>query len=308
MAGKLTARDFDKVHFGDFTGSINATGIGNAGIESFTAGNVTGATLSAAGRVSQVSVQQWSGGSLTADTFGALSFTGKGGGTGDLKNTTVKVTGAGLNSGITKITAKGSLASLIIDAGPAYIGSIKADEWVSGSLTAQGLAGLDLDGDKARSVRGDLSGVTIRLFDPNTTLAKAEIAGFIIGSAVAGAPPTIQTDGKIGLLQCLGMENATIKVQGGLGLNKLWIKGTETGKNFFIASNVTATQIGTVILNNVKTSNGGTAFGITAAAIAKYLRKTNGIVDEAETGLNPSKSPFDVDVDYRVLLKANPFT
>ncbi len=297
VAGSFTAWLFDKVEFkGDFTGSIKTETSESRSFGSFTAAKVIGATFNASGAVGKFSVDQWSGGSITALDFGDLSFTGAKGVSGDLKNTTLKITGTGTFNGFGKLTAKGSLATLIIDAAQAYLGTITAKEWIGGSLTAQALLNLDLNGDKAASIRGDLSGVTIKLFDPVSKLTKTDVAGFIENA-------TIETQGKLGLVQALGMNGATIKALSG-EIDKVIIKGKEAGVDFFIASNVTAEHIDTVFVSNVKTTNGGTAFGFSATTIDKYLRKIGGAVVESAVGLDPSKSPFDADDDYRVLLPA----
>ncbi len=296
VAGSFTTWIFDKVEFkGDFTGSIKTETSESQSIGSFTAAKVIGATFNASGFVKKFTADQWSGGSITAPDFGDLSFTGAKGVAGDLKNTTLKITGSGPSNGFGKLTAKGSLASLIIDAAQAYLGTITAKEWIGGSLTAQALLNLDLNGDKAANIRGDLSGVTIKLFDPGARLTKTDVAGFIENS-------TIETQGNLGLVQALGMNGATIKTING-DIDKVIIKG-KTGSDFFIASNVNAKRIDTVIVNNVKTTNGGTPFGFSATTIDKYLRKIGGAVVESAVGLDPSKSPFDVDGDYRVLLPA----
>ncbi len=287
-AGSFTAAFFDTVDFkGDFTGSITATN----SIEKFTAANVIGATLTAAADVRKLTVQQWSGGNLTAIKFGDVTVTGGKGLPGDFKNLTLTATSPGL-TGLDVLAVKGSIANVTFNVPNGTVFSITADEWSGGSLTAQGLRNLVLTGDKARTLAGDLFNVQIHLDDPLQKVTKIDAAGFIRDSG-------LQVFGNVGVIEALGVEKSNISVATARVLDKFLIQGKESGTDYFIASNLSAGTIGTVVLRNVETSNGGTPFGITAGAITNYLRTLNGAVEAATS--NPTGT-FDAEGDYRAAI------
>ena len=267
VAGQLNSLFFNQLEFEDFSGTINA--YGNFGrIMSLKAAKVSNPTITATGLVKLITVEQWTGGSITAQDYGGIVVTGKGKDVkGDLKD--VFILQASLSAAGIGIIVKGIMANVTINGTGMDIREISADEWSGGTVLAGSLRTLKLIGNKADGVNGDLNGVNISLTKPASGAGTVQVAGFINNS-------TINAAGSIGTVQALGMTDSTISASGAEGIAKLWIKGKETGGVFFAASQVSATKIATVIIGNVDESGAGADFGITAGAIAKYTRNKNG--------------------------------
>jgi hypothetical protein len=295
VAASMTASSFGKVTFGgDFTGSIMAGGIAG-GIESFKAANVVGGVFSATGGVAKFSAQQWTGGSIAAGDFSDVTFTGGKNLPGNFASATLKVTGPGSSDGIHNLTVKGNLDAVSIDVSNGIVNTISADRWIGGGLNAISLLNLKVNGDKARKEAGDMSGVNINLSDPAAKLLKVDVAGLIDNSKIV-------TFGNIGTITALGFNNSFITAGSSKTLDKLTVEGKTAGQNFFAGTNVNAGDIGTIVLRNVASSNGGAPYGVTAKRIAKYVRFQDGGLGQSYVGIDSSNAPADPDTvgDYKL--------
>jgi hypothetical protein len=271
---------------GDFAVDVTLTGAGVTG---------TAKTLGSASIAGSVGANVW-------DLTGPV-------GTLAIKGTVGTVAGpwqlihATTLTGLTLGDVTSAVASIVGDCG-----AVKAKRWLDGAIRAAKITSIAATGVAATKTVPAISGdfgadVTLTNASAKPALATLSVAGWLDGA-------TIDSAGSLGTLTVGGLRSSTV-IAGDLtgtlatqmALGSLAVKGIAAETALVLGSSISAWNLGTVTLRDVKMSNGSTAFGVTGHTLGTYTRYAGKTIAKKATNLTGLlAAPVDADTDFSVTL------
>lgn len=284
--------------------------------------------LTSATAITSLTAMRWTDGAISAPSLGTLTvagsktpaITGDFGAdltltNGALKTTLGTTTIAGAITGGTwqiagnagQIAAKSTAAGWSANFAGNVLG-LKTSGSLGGNLTANAIGSLSVGGDlkdvQLKLNQGVVSGKpavvalqtlnVLGMIDTAQILASGHIGSITAGAIkdsriVAGVKPTVT-----GLPTVLGdFESAA-------SLGKFAIKGLTSAANDVINTQIAARTIGSLILRDVKTANGGSAFGVAADKIAALQVYEGKLLANHFTKLDTAGRILTEDFEVRV--------
>ena len=209
LGGNMSALYFDRISTrGAFSASINATGFDprrGMSIKTLMAGSIgEDITLSVSGAINMIKVKGSLGGSLSARYFNQIRAGGA---------LTADITATGFDTrrgmSINRLMA-GTIGDITVDVSGG-INSVKATQWLSGSLTADWVGNLMITGNRRAGLDGDF-GANLHLTGSDAprgiTLKNARISGDLADSLwdIGGTLKRLKVSGTA--------ENTTVRTSG----------------------------------------------------------------------------------------------
>lgn len=319
-------------------GLINFTGWGSAATAPTIAfGIAQGLVITSAHMpLKSITAASWAndGKVLDAPWVGTLAVTGTKTTAGNFEGDVDLVTQDAKGLSLARLSVAGAMQSHLALAGAA--GTLSAMTWANGSLDARSAGTISVRSDvlnvtvalsqppdaKTKALGTLTVGGTMTL---STVDAAGNVGTVKVGGAMTSG--TIDAAGTLGSVTVGGaMTSGTIDAAGNIGavtvgalvtstitagevpgeaatraaLGSLIVKGVTGLTDCVVGSSISAWNLGTVTLLNVKGDN-GTAFGVTSHTLASYTRYVGKTVAKRLTNITgPRAQPVDSDTDFAV--------